>query len=268
MNRGFSRPAWLDQAVATGLGCFLLAASADAHHNPVVYDGKTTVKITGTVVAARYGFPHSRYMLEVVGEDGETERWTLMTEDPRDAKALGFDEALQAIERGQTLTVVGWPNKIKEREIRGHQLHYPDGTVVMMRRGNYIWTNDLRRIWRLRDEQIAYPDAFVEVSAELPEIDRVLAWAGAGDPVARVAREIQNGTAKLVGIGAGDNAEFSGVREPFECHTKREDFRIELDPGALTAAQRDELQAGAGFIERYNDLLATYWEYDIANCPD
>ena len=254
-------------AVALTFG-FLTAGTASAHHNPVVYDGKTTVKITGTVVAARFGFPHSRYMLEMADENGDVERWTMMTEDPRDAKALGFDEALKAIERGQTLTVVGWPNKIKEREIRGHQLHYPDGTVVMMRRGNYIWTNDLRRIWRLRDEQIEYPETFAEVSAELPGIDRVLAWVDGGDPVARVAREIQNGTARLVGIGEGDDIDFAGVRDPFECHTKRSDFRLELSPDDLTTAQREGLAAGSGFIRRYNDLLATYWEYDIANCPD
>ncbi len=269
MRTSFSQLDWpTSAAVAVGLDFLLLFGTAQAHHNPVVYDGKRTVRITGTVVAARFGFPHSRYMLEVAGEDGETQRWTVMTEDPRDAKALGFDEALKAIERGQTLTVVGWPNKIKEREIRGHQLHYPDGTVVMMRRGNYIWTNDLRRIWRLRDEQVEYPDSFVEVSSELPDIERVLAWADAGDPVARVAREIQNGTAKLVGIGSGENAEFSGVRTPLECHTRRADFRLELDPDALSAEQLAGLTAGAGFIERYNDLLATYWEYDIANCPD
>ena len=109
---------------------------------------------------------------------------------------------------------------------------------------------------------------FVEVSSDQPDIDRVLAWADAGDPVARVAREIQDGTARLVGIGNGEDVEFTGVRAPFECHTKRADFRLELDPEVLSAEQRDGLAAGTEFIERYNDLLATYWEYDIANCTD
>ena len=85
----------------------LVAASASAHHNPVVYDGKITVKITGTVTAAHYGYPHSRYALDVTNEDGTVEKWLLMTEDPKDAQELGFADELKAIAVGDTLTAVG-----------------------------------------------------------------------------------------------------------------------------------------------------------------
>ena len=78
-----------------------------------MYDGKTTVPVTGTVTAARYGFPHSQYAIEVTTEDGSLEKWVLMTEDPRDAQRLGFAEALKAIKVGDPITAVGWPNKIK-----------------------------------------------------------------------------------------------------------------------------------------------------------
>jgi hypothetical protein len=71
-----------------------------AHHNPVTYDGKITVKITGTVAKSHFGLPHSRYAIDVRAVDGSTERWTLMTEDPRDAKSLGFDDEQEALSDG------------------------------------------------------------------------------------------------------------------------------------------------------------------------
>lgn len=251
---------------ATAVSLATLSTSALGHHNPVVYNGKVTVKISGTVRAAHFGFPHSRYALDVTDESGNTERWLVMTEDPRDAEILGFADELKAIEVGQTLTVVGWPNKIKEREIRGHQLHYPDGTVVMMRRGNYIWTNDLRRIWRLWDGQIEFPEDVNSIPADTPAGERVAKWIREGDPVARVAREIDDGSAALISIDSGAGGEVAGVREPFLCHTQREDFVLPVSLVDVSSADRAVIDAGGDYIERYNDLLATYWEYDIASC--
>ena len=237
-----------------------------AHHNPVVYDGKQTVKITGVVKSARFAFPHSRYVIEVSKDDGSTEQWLLMTEDPRDAERLGFAEALKEIKAGDTITAVGWPNKIKAREIRGHQLHLADGRVVMMRRGNYIWTVDLKRIWRLRDGQIEYPAGIESIVVSDSAIDNVLAFAKEADAPARIAYEIGQERARLIGIDRGAGAEFPGVDDLFICHARREDFRMEISIAALNDAQKSALDAQSSFIERYNDLLSRYWEYDIESC--
>ncbi len=69
-----------------------------------------------------FAFPHSVYRIDVTNEAGETEKWVLSTEDPRDAERLGFADELRAIKVGDPITVVGWPDRHKEREIRGHQL--------------------------------------------------------------------------------------------------------------------------------------------------
>ncbi len=60
----------------------LVASSASAHHNPVVYDGKITVKITGTVTAAHYGYPHSRYALDVTSTNSVRNIVTAFMPDP------------------------------------------------------------------------------------------------------------------------------------------------------------------------------------------
>jgi hypothetical protein len=244
----------------------LIASSAFAHHNPVVYDGKITVKITGVVTAAHYGFPHSRYALDVESEDGIIEKWVLMTEDPKDAQSLGFADELKAIAVGDTLTAVGWPNKIKAREIRGHQLHYPDGRVVMMRRGNYRWTNDLKKIWRLRSGQDEFDPMPESTPDGLPDVDRLLAWIAEDDAVSRIAFDIKQETAQLIGIGREGDVAFPGVDDLFMCHTQREDFRFVIDFDALGTEKKNAIAAGDDFIKKYNDLLSRYWEYDIASC--
>ena len=117
-----------------------------AHHSVLHYDGKKVVTISGVVKKARFGYPHSIYRIEVTAEDGSKEEWVLSTEDPRDAKRLGFNEEIKNLKAGDEITVVGWPHQYIERELRGHQLHYPDGRVVMMRTGNYIWPKDILRL--------------------------------------------------------------------------------------------------------------------------
>jgi hypothetical protein len=245
---------------------YLLSSVAVAHHNPVVYDGKTTVTITGTVTAARYGFPHSQYAIDVVDENGLTEEWLLMTEDPRDAKRLGFDEAIKAIKAGDPITVVGWPNKIKAREIRGHQLHYPDGTVLMMRRGNYIWTDELKKIWRLSTGRDDFPEQFGALAEEATSAVQVAAWINEDDVVTRIAYTIANGDPRLIGVNDGDGYEFDGVNGVFACHAERASFRLEIDSDTLDPAIWDAIEDGTGYVRKYNNLLSRYWEYEVANC--
>jgi len=84
--------------------------------------------------------------------------------------------------------------------------------------------------------------------------------------VARIALEIEQDSAALIGIDRGDGFEFDGVEKEFECHTEDEHFRLEIDFDSLSGEQQKALSDGSDYIENYNDLLATYWEYDIASC--
>jgi len=245
---------------------FALSAAADAHHSVLNYDGKVEITITGTVTSARFGYPHSIYRIDVKGEDGSIEKWTLSTEDPRDAKRLGFADALRSIKRGDTITVVGWPDKFRPRTLRGHQLRYPDGTVVMMRRGNYIWPKDILRMDRMALNPETIPAAFPSTDPSLSPAAQVIGWIEEGDHLTRIAREFADGRARLIGLESGGKAEFPGVEQILLCHTERDDFTLRVPVDALAADERSKIEAGADYISDYNRVLSRWWEQEQQSC--
>jgi hypothetical protein len=256
----------LKTRLLVALPAVLAAATVFAHHNPIAYDGKKEVKITGTVTSAYFGDPHSRYKIDVTNKDGVVEEWLLMTEDPRDARALGFADAIKSIKIEDAITVVGWPHRSKDREIRGHQLHYPDGTIVMMRTGNYIWTRDMRVIYQIVSGELELDEDVIATDPALSDADRVIAWIDEEKILQRVALETMNRTAQLVGFRNGDNIEFPGVGELFQCHTSREGFTMVLEPDRLSAEQEEILETNSNFVSRYNATLSRYWEQDVESC--
>ena len=253
---------------ATCLLLLLAATHATAHHSVLNYDGKVTVQISGIVTSARYGNPHSIYRIDVTNDAGEIEKWVLSTEDPRDAERLGFADALKAIKRGDEITVVGWPDKFRERTIRGHQLLYPDGSVVMMRRGNYIWPRDILRL----DRFVMNPDNIAQylddVDPSLPDIEQVVAWIEENDHIARAAFEVTRERPRLIGLREDGQVEFPGIQELLACHTQKPGFTMELVLDDVTAAQREavENEKGAGYINDFNAALARWWEQERESC--
>lgn len=254
--------------LATCLLLVLAASDAQAHHSVLNYDGKVTVQISGTVTSARFGYPHSIYRIDVVNDAGETEKWVLSTEDPRDAERLGFADELKAIKRGDQISVVGWPDKFKERTIRGHQLLYPDGSVVMMRRGNYIWPRDILRL----DRFVMNPDNIAQylddVDPALPDIEQVVAWIEENDHIARAAFEVTRDRPRLIGLRQDGQVEFPGIQELLACHARKPGFTMQLALNDISDAQREaiENEKGAGYINDYNASLARWWEQERESC--
>ena len=247
--------------------CLLTAAAgAGAHHSVLNYDGKVEISITGTVTSSRFGYPHSIYRIDVENADGVVEKWTLSTEDPRDAERLGFADALRNLKRGDTVTVIGWPDKFRPRTLRGHQLHYPDGTQVMLRRGNYIWPKDILRMDRMALNPETIPAGFPSTDPALSPAAQVTGWIEEGDHLTRIAREYADGRARLIGLEAGGAVEFPGVESLLACHTRRADFTLRIALDALTASERSKLEAGAEFIAEYNRVLSRWWEQERESC--
>lgn len=244
----------------------VLSSDALAHHSVIYYDGKRVVTVSGVVKKARFGYPHSIYEIEVAAENGSVEMWTLSTEDPRDAERLGFDEALKSIKPGDDITVVGWPHQTKEREIRGHQLLYPDGQVVMMRRGNYIWPKDILRLDKFVMNPQNISQYLDDVDAALPDATQVSLWIAEDDHVARAAYEVSQSRPRLIGLRVDGATTFSGIDELLDCHTRRDDFVMVVDTDALQSDQQAAIGAGSEYISEYNRVLSRWWEQERASC--
>ncbi len=237
-----------------------------AHHSVLNYDGKVEVTITGTVTSARFGYPHSIYRLDVTADDGSVEKWTLSTEDPRDAARLGFADALKNIRRGDTLTVVGWPDKFKERNLRGHQLVYPDGTVVMLRRGNYIWPKDILKMDGMALHPETIPAGFPSTDPSLSPADQVIGWIDENDHLTRIAREFADHRSRLIGLESGGTVEYPGVESLLLCHTQRSGFTLVVPVDDLDDARRAQIAAGEDYLREYNRVLSRWWEQEQESC--
>jgi hypothetical protein len=242
------------------------AVPASAHHSVLHYDGKRTVTITGIVTKARFGYPHSIYRIEVTDPDGSKEEWVLSTEDPRDAKRLGFDEEIRNLKPGDEITVVGWPHQYIERELRGHQLHYPDGRVVMMRTGNYIWPKDILRLDKFVMNPHNIPKYINDVDPALPMAEQLTLWIDEDDHVARAAYEVSQDRPRLIGLETDGTTEFPGVDELLSCHTTREDFTVQIAMDQLDDDTRTLIADNGEYVSEYNRVLSRWWEQERSSC--
>lgn len=252
----------------TVLSAILLAPAAAvlAHHSVLNYDGKRVVTITGTVTSARFGYPHSVYRIDVEADDGTIEKWTLSTEDPRDAERLGFADAIRNLKRGDRITVLGWPDKHKKNTLRGHQLHYPDGTIVMMRRGNYIWPQDILRMDRMALNPQTIPASIASTDQALSPAEQLLGWIAEDNHLARIAREYADGRPRLIGLAGGTSTDFPGVDDLLQCHTRRDDFTMRIPLDDIDANSRARINAAAEYVSEYNRVLSRWWEQEKESC--
>ncbi len=240
--------------------------TALAHHSVLHYDGKKEVTISGVVTKARYGYPHSIYRIEVTAEDGSTEEWVLSTEDPRDAKRLGFDEEIKNLKAGDEITVVGWPHQFIERELRGHELHFPDGRVVMMRTGNYIWPKDILRLDRFVMNPQNIAEFIDDIDTTLPDAEQLTLWIAEDDHIARVAYEVSRDRPRLIGITMDGSTEFPGVDEILYCHTTRDEFTFSIAMNQLDENTSTIIADNGEYISEYNRVLSRWWEQERSSC--
>ncbi len=246
--------------------CAAIEIPASAHHSVLHYDGKQTVTITGTVTKARFGYPHSIYRIEVTNADGTSEEWVLSTEDPRDARRLGFAEEIKKLKPGDEITVVGWPHQYIERELRGHQLHYPDGRVVMMRTGNYIWPKEILRLDKFVQNPQNITKYLDDVDPALPMTEQLKGWIAEDDHVARAAYEVSQDRPRLIGLRKDGTTEFPGVDDLLSCHTTKKDFTIQVELDNTDDNTNTIIAKNNEYISEYNRVLSRWWEQERSSC--
>lgn len=111
--------------LAVGIGG-AAAPPAWAHHGWSTYDAGTVVTIEAPILTAAYQNPHS----EVTLKDQAGKEWHVILAPPSRMERRGI--AKDALVVGKTVTVVGYPSREVDGEMRAERMTI-DGNVIELR---------------------------------------------------------------------------------------------------------------------------------------
>ena len=94
--------------IAVVLTALAIGDGLRAHHSTVVnFDSSREVTIAGVLTEVTWRNPHSRFRMNVSGEDGAMVEWLVEMGASNTLKRAGFPMETFAV--GDRLTVTGWP---------------------------------------------------------------------------------------------------------------------------------------------------------------
>ena len=106
-----------------------LAVPAFAHHSvPVNFDQSKEITITGKLTEAKWINPHSRFRIDVTQDDGKTVEWLVEMGAVNTMRRAGFD--IDKFVVGDTLTIIGWPGRGRDRSMLLRTAVLKDGTKL------------------------------------------------------------------------------------------------------------------------------------------
>jgi hypothetical protein len=114
--------------IATTIGLLVLAFSivpVAAHHGWSGYDSTKALTLTGTINEAGYEHPHGHVRLAVPGKV-----WLVVLAPPTRMESRGLPAAKLRV--GAKATVVGYPHRSSEDEMRAERITI-DGATVELR---------------------------------------------------------------------------------------------------------------------------------------
>jgi len=100
------------------------AGAALAHHGWSEYDSTKELKLTGKIVESGYEHPHGHVRLETPGKT-----WLCVLAPPSRMENRGLPK--DALKVGNTVTVVGYPNRNKPEEMRAERITFQGKTVEL-----------------------------------------------------------------------------------------------------------------------------------------
>lgn len=100
------------------------AGTASAHHGWSGYDEERTLTLTGTVREPRYEQPHGTIRLETAEKT-----WEIVLAPPTRMQARGLSR--EALAPGAKATVVGYPHREKEDELRAERISVAGKTTEL-----------------------------------------------------------------------------------------------------------------------------------------
>jgi len=113
------------RAVVVGIVALAaVAAPAAAHHGWSGYDSTKELTLTGTIKEAGNEHPHGHVRLEVPGKV-----WLVVLAPPTRMESRGLPASKLRV--GTKATVVGYPNRTNEEEIRAERITIDGATVEL-----------------------------------------------------------------------------------------------------------------------------------------
>ena len=108
----------------TALAVSALAGTALAHHGWSEYDSSQELKLTGKIIESGYEHPHGHVRLETPGKT-----WLCVLAPPTRMDSRGLPK--DALNVGNTVTVVGYPNRNKPAEMRAERIIFQGKTIEL-----------------------------------------------------------------------------------------------------------------------------------------
>jgi hypothetical protein len=102
----------------------LTTSTAIAHHGWSEYDASQTLTLTGKILESGYEHPHGHIRLETSGKT-----WHVVLAPPTRMENRGLPK--EALKVGNTVTVVGYPNRGKSDEMRAERITAQEKTVEL-----------------------------------------------------------------------------------------------------------------------------------------
>jgi hypothetical protein len=104
--------------------------STDAHHAFARdYDGKRIYTVEGVVREFKFIDPHTKLLIEVMGQNGDTVQWTAELAGRFNLARAGWTE--QTIKPGERVTVTGNPTHTSSTRLAFIHLVKADGTKLV-----------------------------------------------------------------------------------------------------------------------------------------
>lgn len=101
--------------------------NASAHHSvPVNFDQSKEITISGMLTEIKWVNPHSRFRVNVTGDDGKTVEWLVEMGAINTMKRAGFET--ERFNIGDMLTIIGWPGRGRDRTMLLRTAVLKDGT--------------------------------------------------------------------------------------------------------------------------------------------
>lgn len=127
MPRSPSRTNSVVRLALVAAALLTIVPSARAHHSvPVNFDQSKEITITGTLTEAKWINPHSRFRIEVKQDDGMNVEWLVEMGAVNTMRRAGFE--IDKFVVGDTLTIIGWPGRDRNRTMLLRTAVLKDGT--------------------------------------------------------------------------------------------------------------------------------------------